>query len=91
MSARRANGRPSTSKARCIPLAEPARRLAELPRDRPLAVVCGSGYRSSIAASLLQIAGFGRVQNVMGGMSAFLETRAPEWEPSDLVFIGENI
>jgi hydroxyacylglutathione hydrolase len=74
-----------------IPLPSLPRRLAELPRDRPLAVLCGSGYRSSIAASLLQIAGFGRVQNVMGGMSAYLETRAPEWEPSDLVFIGENI
>jgi len=31
------------------------------------------------------------VQNVMGGMGAYLERRLPEWQPSDLVFIGENI
>ncbi len=70
----------------CVP-----RRLAELPKDAPMAVICGSGYRSSIAASLLSIAGFSRVQNVMGGMGAYLETQPPNWEPSDLVFIGENI
>jgi hypothetical protein len=27
----------------------------------------------------------------MGGMSAYLETRVPDWQPSDLVFMGENI
>ena len=74
-----------------IPLPSLPRHLGELPRVGPLAVICGSGYRSSIAGSLLQNAGFGRVQNVMGGMGAYLETRVPDWEPSDLVFIGENI
>src|SRR5207245_11713761 len=66
-------------------------RLAELPKDAPMAVICGSGYRSSIAASLLQSRGFRRVQNVMGGMGAYAETRCAEWQPADLVFIGENI
>ena len=74
-----------------IPLPALPRRLAALPKDSPLAVICGSGYRSSIAASLLENAGFSRVQNVMGGMGALLERRLPEWQPSDLVFIGENI
>jgi rhodanese-related sulfurtransferase len=74
-----------------LPLPSLLRRLMELPRESPLAVICGSGYRSSIAASLLRAAGFSRVQNVMGGMGAYLETQLPEWEPSDLVFIGENI
>ncbi len=77
--------------ARHIPLPALPRRLAELPRERPLAIICGSGYRSSIAGSVLQNAGFNRVQNVMGGMAAYLETRVPEWQPSDLIFIGENI
>ena len=36
-------------------------RLAELPRDRPIATICASGYRSSVAASLLRAAGFERV------------------------------
>jgi glyoxylase-like metal-dependent hydrolase (beta-lactamase superfamily II)/rhodanese-related sulfurtransferase len=74
-----------------IPLPALPRRLSNLPRERPLAIICGSGYRSSIAGSLLQNAGFSRVQNVMGGMSAYLETRVPDWQPSDLVFMGENI
>ena len=74
-----------------IPLPSLLRRAEELPRHSPLAVICGSGYRSSIAASLLQARGFSRVQNVMGGMGAYLEKQLPPWQPSDLVFIGENI
>ncbi len=74
-----------------IPLPSVPRRLAELPKTDTVAIICGSGYRSSIAASLLSVAGFSRVQNVMGGMGAYLDTQPPEWEPSDLVFIGENI
>jgi rhodanese-related sulfurtransferase len=32
--------------------------LDKLPKDRPLLVYCAGGYRSSIAASLLQGSGF---------------------------------
>ena len=51
--------------------------LAEVPRDRPLAVVCGSGYRSSVAASLLQRAGFEQLINVSGGMTAWEQGHFP--------------
>jgi hydroxyacylglutathione hydrolase len=74
-----------------IPLPSLPRRAGSLGKESRLAVICGSGYRSSIAASLLQAQGFSRVQNVMGGMGAYLETGVPAWQPSDLVFIGENI
>ena len=37
-------------------------RLDELPRDRPIATICASGYRASVAASLLRAAGFTRRQ-----------------------------
>jgi glyoxylase-like metal-dependent hydrolase (beta-lactamase superfamily II)/rhodanese-related sulfurtransferase len=74
-----------------IPLPALPRRFNELNPDAPLAIICGSGYRSSIAASLLKARGFHRVQNIMGGMGAYLESRPPEWQASDLVFIGENI
>lgn len=47
------------------------KRLDEVPRDEPLAVVCGSGYRGAIAASLLRRAGFEQVSNVLGGMAAY--------------------
>lgn len=43
-------------------------RLDELPRDRPIATICASGYRSSVAASLLRAAGFERVSWVPGGV-----------------------
>jgi len=43
-------------------------RLDELPRDRPIATICASGYRSSVAASLLRAAGFQRVSWVPGGV-----------------------
>jgi hydroxyacylglutathione hydrolase len=43
-------------------------RLAELPRDRPIATICASGYRSSVAASLLRAAGFERAAWVRGGV-----------------------
>ena len=74
-----------------IPLPVFSKRIGDLAPNLPLAVICGSGYRSSIAASLLQAQGFSRVQNVMGGMGAYLETQTPQWQPSDLVFMGENI
>jgi glyoxylase-like metal-dependent hydrolase (beta-lactamase superfamily II)/rhodanese-related sulfurtransferase len=77
--------------AQHIPLPSLRQRIAELRPDSSLAVICGSGYRSSIAASMLQARGFQRVQNIMGGMGAYLESQVPQWQPSDLVFVGENI
>jgi hydroxyacylglutathione hydrolase len=44
---------------------------AELPRDRPIALVCGSGYRSTVASSVLERAGFDDVVNITGGMTAW--------------------
>ncbi len=46
-------------------------RFGEIPRDRPVAVICGSGYRASIAASFLQREGYENLSNVLGGMSAW--------------------
>jgi glyoxylase-like metal-dependent hydrolase (beta-lactamase superfamily II)/rhodanese-related sulfurtransferase len=77
--------------ARHIPLPRLTGRVEELRMGTPLAIICGSGYRSSIAASLLKARGFDRVQNVMGGMSAYQETRIAEMQTADLVFAGENI
>ena len=45
--------------------------LDEIPRDRPVAVICGSGFRASIAASLLKRHGLKDVSNVAGGMTAW--------------------
>jgi hydroxyacylglutathione hydrolase len=57
--------------AQFITGAELPERLEEIPRDEPIAVVCGSAFRSSVAASLLKRNGFDDVMNVVGGMSAW--------------------
>ncbi len=46
-------------------------RIDELPTDRPIAVMCGSGQRASVAASLLKRAGREQVMNVLGGLAAW--------------------
>jgi hydroxyacylglutathione hydrolase len=46
-------------------------RIKDVPKDRPVAVICGSGYRSTIAISLLKRAGYDNLTNVMGGMGAW--------------------
>ena len=57
--------------ATSIPLAQLAARARELDRDAEWTVVCASGYRSSIAASVLERAGFTRVRSATGGMDAY--------------------
>lgn len=51
--------------------------LDDLDRRRPVAVHCKGGYRSSIAASLLQGAGFQEVHNVTGGFDAWRTCALP--------------
>jgi hydroxyacylglutathione hydrolase len=54
-----------------LPVGRLVARIAELARDRPIATICESGNRSSLAASILARAGFGSVMDVSGGMAAF--------------------
>ena len=54
--------------AKLIPLGQLGRRIEELPRDRPLVMVCRSGARSAQATVALQRAGFPQVANLSGGM-----------------------
>jgi len=60
-----------------IMLGHLTRRCDALPTDRPLITVCGSGYRSSIAASLLAQNGFPDVSSMDGGMAAWHQQRLP--------------
>lgn len=60
-----------------IPLNRLAERAHELPKDRPLLVYCAGGFRSSIAASLLQRDGFGDVSEIAGGIAAWEAARLP--------------
>jgi rhodanese-related sulfurtransferase len=49
----------------------------EIDRDCALAVHCKSGYRSMIASSLLERAGFRHVLNVAGGFDAWQQAKLP--------------
>jgi rhodanese-related sulfurtransferase/glyoxylase-like metal-dependent hydrolase (beta-lactamase superfamily II) len=51
--------------------------LAGLDRDKPVAVHCKSGYRSSIATSLLERTGYRMVLDVVGGFDAWAAQRLP--------------
>jgi hydroxyacylglutathione hydrolase len=55
-----------------IPLAELPHRLSEVPPGS-LACICGGGYRSSIAASIIRSSGRSDVTNVVGGMRALVQ------------------
>jgi rhodanese-related sulfurtransferase len=54
-----------------IPLNRLEERVSELQKNRPVLVYCAGGYRSSIAASLLQKAGFASVSEIAGGLAAW--------------------
>jgi hydroxyacylglutathione hydrolase len=58
-----------------IPLNQLETRFAEVPRDRPVVVTCGSGYRSSIAVSLLEAHGLNELSDLVGGMAAWEASR----------------
>ncbi|HTY93348.1 MAG TPA: rhodanese-like domain-containing protein [Steroidobacteraceae bacterium] len=54
-----------------IPLMQLPGRVAELPRDRPIVVMCHGGVRSMQAARFLVHNGFTEVANLTGGIHAW--------------------
>lgn len=63
--------------ARHLFLGELRGHLEKLNKVKPVAVYCNSGYRASIAASILQEAGFGCVCNIPGSWQAWTEAGFP--------------
>jgi len=60
-----------------IPLGELTSRVGELPRDRPIAVMCHHGGRSAQATAWLRNQGFDHAANVAGGIDAWARTVDP--------------
>ena len=60
-----------------LPMLEATRRIAEIPVDRPKAVLCAGGLRSSTVISALKRHGVERWFNVTGGMTAWLKAGSP--------------
>jgi len=60
-----------------VPLASFAKRVSELPDDRALVLVCEAGFRTPVAASILERAGRGGVAELIGGMRGWLAYDLP--------------
>jgi rhodanese-related sulfurtransferase len=60
-----------------IPQAELASRLDELPRGRPLVIICHLGMRSMRAAQFLRQAGYDQVATLAGGTAAWCGATRP--------------
>ena len=60
-----------------VPLNHLTENLGMLPKDRALLVYCAGGYRSSLAASLLQKNGFTHVSEIAGGIAGWEAAKLP--------------
>lgn len=63
--------------ARLLPLSEFETRYEELPKDRPLVMICRSGARSARAGQYLLDHGYTDVVNLAGGTLAWAEGGLP--------------
>jgi rhodanese-related sulfurtransferase len=64
-----------------LPLNHLQERIEEVPRDRRIAIHCAGGYRSSVAASILQQYGITNQVEIAGGLAA--------WEAASLPVVSE--
>jgi len=62
--------------------------LPEIAKDTPVAVHCKSGYRSVIAVSLLQRAGYHNVVDVAGGFDAWVADNLPTEVATEVASLG---
>jgi hydroxyacylglutathione hydrolase len=65
-----------------IPLNHLQERIAEIPRNRRIAVHCAGGYRSSIAVSILHQYGITHLIEMAGGLAA--------WEAAKLAVVSQG-
>jgi len=66
-----------------VVVGELERHVDKVPRGKPVACVCSTGLRASLAASILKKASFPEVYNVLGGMSA--------WKTKDYPLVYERL
>ncbi len=64
-----------------IPMGELPDRMAELPRDRDIVLLCRSGMRSAQVTRFLEREGYQRVWNLAGGILAWSERLDPSLTP----------
>ncbi len=64
-----------------IPMGTVPERVAELPKDRTIAVLCRSGGRSLKVTQWLRASGYENATNVAGGINAWAERIDTSLEP----------
>jgi glyoxylase-like metal-dependent hydrolase (beta-lactamase superfamily II)/rhodanese-related sulfurtransferase len=67
--------------AKHVPLGKVLERRGEIPREGDVVVHCQTGFRSSIAVSLLQREGFTNLLDLVGGFAAWSERHAEAFPP----------
>jgi rhodanese-related sulfurtransferase len=67
--------------ARLLPMSQIGQRLAEIPKDQPVLLVCNTQNRSSKVAEALKQRGYTQVQYVNGGMSGWSQRGLPMVKP----------
>jgi phage shock protein E len=63
--------------ARLIPIDQLTRRIAELPKDRPILVYCAVGSRSAQVVNYLARQGYPEIYNLDGGIFAWAQGGYP--------------
>ncbi len=72
-----------------LPMSTFRERFEELPKDRPLLVMCARGGRSLVASTHLAAHGYADVTNVEGGITAWREAGLPTREGAPAPGEGE--
>lgn len=70
------------SGARLLPMSQLPGRLSELPKDRPVLLICNTQNRSRATFDALRQRGYTNLQFVQGGMSEWARRRWPMVAPS---------
>ena len=68
--------------ARLLPMRQLSSRLAELPKDRPVLLICNTQNRSRATYDALRQRGYTNLQYVEGGMSEWTKRRWPLVAPA---------
>lgn len=70
-----------TAGAQLLPMRQLSRRLAELPRDRPVLLICNTQSRSRATYDALRERGYTNLRYVNGGMSEWVRRGWPVTKP----------
>jgi rhodanese-related sulfurtransferase len=68
--------------ARLLPMSQIGQRLAEIPKDQTVLLVCNTQNRSSRVAEALKQRGYTQVRYVTGGMSGWIQRGLPVVKPA---------